>query len=49
MRAVEHRKLSLLFPFLSWSSKVNSQTLKADILAGLTGAIIVLPKVLLMP
>ena len=44
MRAVEHRKLSLLFPFLSWSSKVNSQTLKADILAGLTGAIIVLPQ-----
>lgn len=44
MRAVEHRKLSLLFPFLSWSSKVNSQTFKADVLAGLTGAIIVLPQ-----
>ncbi len=44
MRAVEHRKLSLLFPFLSWSSKVSSQSLKADVLAGLTGAIIVLPQ-----
>lgn len=33
-----------LFPFLAWSSAVNKTTLRADILAGLTGAVIVLPQ-----
>ena len=33
-----------LLPFLKWSDRVNSQTLKDDILAGLTGAIVVLPQ-----
>ncbi len=33
-----------LFPFLQWWPKVNSQTLKSDLVAGLTGAIIVLPQ-----
>jgi len=31
-------------PSLAWLAKVNSQSLKADFLAGLTGAIIVLPQ-----
>jgi SulP family sulfate permease len=44
MSVVEHRQLSLLFPFLKWLSKLSVQTLKADILAGFTGAIIVLPQ-----
>jgi SulP family sulfate permease len=33
-----------LFPFLKWLKKINAQTLKADFLAGLTGAFIVLPQ-----
>ncbi len=32
------------FPFLRWFKLVNSQTLKADAMAGLTGAVIVLPQ-----
>ena len=32
------------FPFLRWQSMVNSRTMRADIIAGLTGAIIVLPQ-----
>lgn len=44
MRAVKHRQVSLLFPFLKWLPKVNAQSLQADFWAGLTGAIIVLPQ-----
>jgi len=33
-----------LLPFLSWTRLVNRQSLKADIMAGLTGAVIVLPQ-----
>jgi sulfate permease, SulP family len=33
-----------LFPFLRWASRVNPGTLKADLLAGLTGAVVVLPQ-----
>ncbi|MDS1770867.1 SulP family inorganic anion transporter [Vibrio vulnificus] len=44
MRAVKHRQLSLLFPFLKWLPSVNAQSLQADFWAGLTGAIIVLPQ-----
>jgi sulfate permease, SulP family len=33
-----------IFPFLNWIGEVNGSTLKADALAGLTGAIIVLPQ-----
>jgi SulP family sulfate permease len=33
-----------LLPFLSWFKLVNKNTLKADIIAGLTGAVIVLPQ-----
>lgn len=32
------------FPFLTWWTQVNQQTLKADLLAGLTGAIVALPQ-----
>ena len=32
------------FPFLKWFPKVNRNTLKDDLLAGITGAIIVLPQ-----
>lgn len=38
------RRLTTLFPFLSWKSKVNPFTLRKDALAGLIGAIIVLPQ-----
>lgn len=33
-----------IFPFLIWLPLVNSKTLKADLIAGLTGAVIVLPQ-----
>jgi SulP family sulfate permease len=34
----------LLFPFLSWIGSLNLQIVRADLLAGITGAIIVLPQ-----
>jgi SulP family sulfate permease len=37
-------KLENIFPFLAWFKLVNKNTIKADILAGLTGAVIVLPQ-----
>ncbi|MFT5273756.1 MAG: SulP family sulfate permease, partial [Saprospiraceae bacterium] len=33
-----------LFPFISWLRSYNIETLKADFLAGMTGAVIVLPQ-----
>ena len=36
--------LHRVFPFLAWTGRVNKDTLKADSIAGLTGAIIVLPQ-----
>ncbi|MCZ7600951.1 MAG: SulP family inorganic anion transporter [Gammaproteobacteria bacterium] len=37
-------KLSALFPFLAWTRFVSRQSVKDDFLAGLTGAVIVLPE-----
>ena len=34
----------IIFPFLSWISIVNKDTIRADIMAGITGAVIVLPQ-----
>jgi len=36
--------LTAFFPFLLWLRMVNSKTIKADLMAGLTGAVIVLPQ-----
>lgn len=36
--------LQRLFPFLAWWPQVNRQTLRADAIAGLIGAIVVLPQ-----
>ncbi len=36
--------LHFLFPFTYWFPKINRNTLKADLIAGLTGAVIVLPQ-----
>ncbi len=33
-----------IFPFLAWMNRLNAGSLKADLLAGLTGAFIVLPQ-----
>jgi len=33
-----------LFPFLVWAKNINGKTIKADLFAGFTGAIIVLPQ-----
>ncbi len=32
------------FPFLAWKSLINGQSLKSDLIAGVTGAVIVLPQ-----
>ncbi|MFT4097855.1 MAG: SulP family inorganic anion transporter, partial [Rhodoblastus sp.] len=37
-------KLASIFPFLRWAPLVNGRTMRADLLAGLTGAIVVLPQ-----
>lgn len=39
-----HSRLSLILPFLVWGKQLNRDSLFADLLAGLTGAIIVLPQ-----
>ncbi len=45
LTAPERRALVLrLLPFLLWWPRINRQTLRADSLAGLTGAIVVLPQ-----
>ncbi|HBH35360.1 MAG TPA: sodium-independent anion transporter, partial [Gammaproteobacteria bacterium] len=36
--------LTALFPFMKWFRLISKETLKADIIAGLTGAVIVLPQ-----
>jgi len=40
----QHTGLLKFFPFLRWWSMVNGRTTRADLIAGLTGAIIVLPQ-----
>ena len=35
---------SILFPFLKWWPAVTGRTLRADLLAGLTGAVVALPQ-----
>src|SRR5512141_3227226 len=37
-------RISRFFPFLLWWPEIGRRTLKADLLAGLTGAVIVLPQ-----
>ena len=37
-------KLESIFPFLAWFKLVTPETVKADFIAGLTGAVIVLPQ-----
>ncbi len=37
-------KLTSIFPFLTWFKLVTKETIKADFIAGLTGAVIVLPQ-----
>ncbi|MBF0322555.1 MAG: SulP family inorganic anion transporter, partial [Magnetococcales bacterium] len=39
-----HTAWAELFPFRHWLSAMNRATLKADLLAGLTGAVVVLPQ-----
>ncbi|WP_353572966.1 SulP family inorganic anion transporter [Candidatus Albibeggiatoa sp. nov. BB20] len=36
--------LKNIFPFLNWLTKLNSQTVQTDLIAGITNAIIVLPQ-----
>lgn len=38
------RRLASIFPFLEWLPLVNRRTMTADLSAGLTGAIVVLPQ-----
>jgi sulfate permease, SulP family len=37
-------KIEALFPFLSWFKLITTESIKADFMAGLTGAVIVLPQ-----
>ena len=37
-------KLETIFPFLIWFKMVTKESIKADFIAGLTGAVIVLPQ-----
>jgi SulP family sulfate permease len=39
-----HRSASLFLPFLLWWPMVTRKTIKADLIAGITGAIVVLPQ-----
>jgi SulP family sulfate permease len=42
--AKKERSLKKFFPFLRWRQMVTRRSLRADIVAGITGAIIVLPQ-----
>ncbi len=42
--SISRRQAEKIFPFLAWLPLVNRKTLKADLMAGLTGAVIVLPQ-----
>jgi len=44
MRDLTQRRLLRLFPFLLWWPRVNPNTLRSDVMAGLSGAIVVLPQ-----
>lgn len=44
MKFPSNIRIHRLFPFLIWWPKVNSGTLRTDLLAGLTGAVVVLPQ-----
>ena len=44
MRLATNLRLYRVFPFLRWWSRVNANSARADLLAGLTGAIILLPQ-----
>ena len=44
MNVADNLLLQRLFPFLRWWPQVNRDTLKCDLLAGLIGAVIVLPQ-----
>ena len=38
------RWLARLFPFLAWRERVDARSLRSDLAAGLTGAVVVLPQ-----
>jgi len=44
MQLVQLKRLAKIFPFLNWFRLVTKDTLKADLIAGFTGAVIVLPQ-----
>lgn len=44
MSNLRNNRLGRLLPFLAWLPEVNRVTLRADLMAGLTGAVIVLPQ-----
>ena len=44
MESIEKMKLRFMLPFLQWFRLVTKETLKADLVAGFTGAVIVLPQ-----
>jgi SulP family sulfate permease len=43
-KTIPYRRVARLLPFLHWWPRVNAVTLRADLMAGLTGAIVALPQ-----
>jgi SulP family sulfate permease len=44
MKAISNQHLSRVFPFLSWWPRVNAASMRADLMAAVTGAMILLPQ-----
>jgi hypothetical protein len=44
MKGTINLRLYTVFPFLRWWPQINTRTARADLVAGLTGAIIVVPQ-----
>ncbi|MDX1656604.1 MAG: SulP family inorganic anion transporter, partial [Candidatus Competibacteraceae bacterium] len=44
MKTTRRRALGRLLPFLDWIRRLNGPTIRHDLLAGLTGAVVVLPQ-----
>jgi SulP family sulfate permease len=44
LRALNGKRLRLLFPFLSWGREIGPGTLRADLIAGITVALVAIPQ-----
>lgn len=44
LRALNGKRLRFFFPFLSWGSEIGADTLRADLMAGITVALVAIPQ-----